>query len=178
MRETNRREQTRMLSTASIALALSVVSLFLFRGVTSILSTFMIPAIIVLFSKKDDLTVFAYTAFGLITVTVLFFQTQIIFVTGYLFLSLALKHYFMESEMKLKISLSGVVKYLLIVVAVLFVGIQLTQIIFLIPLHDMMLRMSNADPLRYLGILLLEGVAITLFNLLILKAFTSRIKLS
>lgn len=80
--------------------------------------------------------------------------------------------------MKVKFSFTGILKYSFAVMTILFLGIWLTQMIFLIPLHDMMLRFSNNHPLRYLGILLVEGIAIAVVNLLFLKAITSRIKLN
>lgn len=170
------RAQTSVLTRSAIALALCMVSLLLFRGATSIVSTFIIPVVIVIFSKRKESASFIYISAGLLMMTALFFQTQIIFVIGYLLLSLVLKNFFLDSTMKMKVSLSGIVKYLISVIVVLFIGIQLSQIIFLIPLHDMMLRISGNNPLGYLGILLLEGIVIILIHLLILKAFTSRVK--
>ncbi len=170
-------EQTSILTRSAIALALCVVSLLLFRGPTSIVSTFIIPAVIVLFSSGRERSSFLYIATGLLIMTGLFFQTQIIFVLGYLLLSIALKRFLLDSEMKVRISPFGILKYLLSVILVLFVGIQLTQILFLIPLHDMMLRLSNHQPVRYFAILLLEGGVITVLNLLILKAFAARIRI-
>lgn len=175
--QTDDRDQINVLTRSAIALALSVVSLLLFRGAISIVSTFIIPVVIVLFSRRNELYSFVYIAAGLLMMTVLFFQTQIIFVIGYLLLSIVLKHFLMDSALMVKLSFSGILKYLLAVIIILFMGIQLTQMIFLIPLHDMMLRLSNNQPYRYFGILLVEGIAITLVNLLLLKAITSRIKL-
>ncbi len=173
----NTREQTNVLTRSAMALALSVVSLLLFRGPVSIVSMFIIPVVIVLFSKRKELTSFIYIATGLLMMTVLFFQTQIVFVIGYLLLSITLKYFFLDSHRKVKLSFSGILKYLLTVMITLFIGIQLTQMIFLIPLHDMMLRLSGNDPMRYFSILLVEGIAITLFNLLILRAFASRVRI-
>jgi hypothetical protein len=170
------KNQINVLTRSALALALSVVSLLLFRGTTSIVSAFVIPVVIALFSKRNEVLSFVYIASSLIMMTVLFFQTQIIFIIGYLLLSLVLKHLLMDSAMKVKFSFTGILKYLLAVMAILFMGIWLTQVIFLIPIHDMMLRFSNNHPLRYLGILLVEGIAITVVNLLFLKATTSRIK--
>ncbi len=171
----NAATNTNVLTMSAIALALSVVSLLLFRGPISILSAFIIPAVLVLFTSGERKT-FPFTAIGLIIMTGLFFQTQIVFVPGYLFLALFLRRFFMDSEREMKVSLAGVLLYIATVMLILWIGIQLTQMIFLIPLQDMMLRLSGHDPLRYAGILFAEGAAITLFNLLLLKAFLSRIK--
>ncbi len=169
-------DQTKVLTRSAIALALSMISLLLFRGATSIVSTFIIPVVIVLFSKRNEPISFIYIATGLLMMTALFFQTQIVFVAGYLLLSLVLKYYLLDYRNKVMFSVPGILKYLFAVIVILFIGIQLTQWIFLIPLHDMMLKLSNNQPLRYIGILLMEGIAITLVNLLLLKALTSRIK--
>lgn len=172
----NVNEQTGVLTRSAVALVLCVVSLLLFRGPSSIISTFIIPAVIVLFSSHSKPTSFLYIATGLMMMTGLFFHTQIIFVIGYLSLSIALKHFLLDASMKVRVSPFGILRYLLSVILVLFVGIQLTQILFLIPLHDMMLRFSNNQLVRYFAILLLEGGVITVMNLLILKAFASRIR--
>lgn len=172
----NIKEQTGILTRSAIALAMCVVSLLLFRGPSSIVSALVIPAVIVLFSGEEERTSLIYIATGLLMMTGLFFQTQIIFVVGYLVLAIALKHFFLNAGMKVRISCLRVLKYLFSVILVLFVGIRVTQSLFLIPLHDMMLRLSNNQPSRYFAILLVEGGIITLMNLIILKTFIAKIK--
>ena len=87
------KNQINVLTRSALALALSVVSLLLFRGTTSIVSAFIIPVVIALFSKRNEVLSFVYIATSLIMMTVLFFQTQIIFIIGY-----ASLHWLSEKE--------------------------------------------------------------------------------
>ncbi|WP_422485874.1 hypothetical protein [Gudongella sp. DL1XJH-153] len=173
----NNNKNIKTLTMSAFALALSVFSLLLFRGPISIASTFLIPVIIVLFSRgqlKSYLLVYA----GLFTTTLLFFPTQIIFVATYMLLSALLKVFFITSTFKVNISLLGVIGYILIVSLVLFVGIRLTELVFLVPLHTMMLRISGNNFLSYSLILVIEGIFVSIFNIGILRLFVPRIATS
>jgi len=75
-------QKIKTLTMSAFGLALSVLSLILFRGPISIVSNFLIPAIIVLFSGNKP-EGYGLTSIGLFVVTLLFFPTQIIFVAGY-----------------------------------------------------------------------------------------------
>lgn len=165
----------KILTMSAFALALSVLSLLLFRGPVSIVSTFLIPAIIVLFSRGELKSYFLVSA-GLFITTLLFFPTQIIFVATYILLSILINIFFITSDLKVKTSPIGVLGYILIVSLVLFVGIRLTELVFLVPLHTMMLRISGNNMLVYSGILFLEGIFVSIFNIGILRMFISRIK--
>jgi len=177
MSEIQRRQQTEVLAYAGIALALSVVSLMIFRGPVSIVSTFIVPAVVAIFARKKLFPYYLLTSMGLLIMTFVFFITQIIFVIGYILLSIALKILFIDSEINIKVGWQGFLIYTLLVIVVLFMGIQLTQTVLSIPLHDMMLRMSNHRYSIYFAILLLESIAITLINFLIIKVLIPRIRL-
>lgn len=172
MIENNQKIKT--LTMSAFGLALSVLSLILFRGPISIVSTFLIPAIIVLFSGNKP-EGYGLTSIGLFVVTLLFFPTQIIFVAGYLILGLFLKLLAVSSSLKVRFKPIGFILYTTITSLVLFAGIRLTELIFLVPLHSMMVGISGGSPLSYAGILLLEGLLISFFNFGILKLFKSRI---
>lgn len=176
MSEANRRWQTEALASAAIALALSVVCLIIFRGKVSIISTFIVPAVIAAFSRKYGLFYYFLTSAGLLMMTFLFFNTQIIFVLGYIMLSIGLKKFMINSEMKVKFRWPYFLAYTTLVMAALFIGIQLTQAIFSIPLHDMMMRISNYRYSRYFFVLLLEGVAVSIINFMIVKLLLIRIR--
>jgi len=96
---------SRMLTMAAFTLALSSVSIFLFRGPVSILSAFLIPAIIVLFSKGYGIAYYILISMGLLLTSVLFFQTQLIFTTGYAFMAVALRLFLLDCNMNLRLSI-------------------------------------------------------------------------
>jgi hypothetical protein len=162
------------LTMSAFGLALSVLSLILFRGPISIVSTLLIPAIIVLFSG-NKLEGYAFSSIGLFIITLLFFPTQIIFVSGYAILGLLLKSLALSSNQKVKIHPGKFMLYLLITSLVLYMGLRLTELLFLVPLHAMMLGISRGSSAIYAGILILEGLFVSVFNFGILKLLISRI---
>lgn len=168
---------SRMLTMAALTLALSSVIIFLFRGPISILSAFLIPAIIVLFSRGYGTIYYFLISMGLLLISLMFFQTQLIFTAGYAILAVGLKVFLVDSNMNLKLSISKILLYLASVVLILSAGLWLTEKIFLIPLHTMMMRISGGQILMYLGILIIESVLVTLCHILVLNGFLKRIKI-
>ena len=167
-------QKIKTLTMSAFGLALSVLSLILFRGPVSIASTFLIPAIIVLFSA-NKLEGYALTSIGLLSVTLIFFPTQLVFVSSYVVLGLLLKLLAVSSKLKVKFNPIKFIIYTTITSLVLFAGIRLTELIFLVPLHRMMVGISGGNPLVYAGILLFEGLLVATCNFSILKLFMTRI---
>ena len=165
---------TRNMTAAALALAVATVMLLIFRGPVSIVSAPVIPAVIVLATRKSRPAHTILLAAGLLTVTLVFFQTQLLFVTGYLCLALALKLLLMPANMKVRLRPLPVLLFLLITGIVLFAGIWLTERLFLVPLHQMMLRLAGHNPLRYAAIILAESLLICTINVTLLKIFTAR----
>ena len=163
---------------SAFSLALCVLSLLMFRGPLSIASALLIPAIIVVFSKNRSFYYYLLTSVGLVLTALLFFHAQTVFVTMYLLLSAALRVLLTNSNMELSLKPVPALVYILFSSAVLYLGIRLTEWIFLVPLDKMMLRLSANDALRYMGIMLAEGLLVFLLNAAILKAFLTRIKVA
>ncbi len=166
------------LARASIALALCISFLILFRGTISIISAFFIPAIIAGFSFNMKKLYFTFIYLGLTLVTLLFFTTQIVFVTSYIFLSVAIRMFLLDENLKVKVSLSNSIIYIILVIIILFLGVWFTEIFLQIPLHIMMLRVSGENYFKYFVILLIESIFIFIFNVLILNSlkFISKLK--
>lgn len=162
---------TQMLTMASFSLAVSTVSILLFRGPISILSALLIPAIIVLFSKGSGMTYYVIVSMGMMILSVMFFQTQVIFMALYVFLAIALRMLVINQSWNLVLSISGVLLYLFTVVLALFSGIWLTEKLLLVPIHTMMQMVSDGRVLVYFLILLIESVLVTLCNFLVLGKF-------
>jgi len=162
---------------AAFTMALSSVSLLLFRGPISILSAFLIPVIIVLFSRGYGRSYYILIFIGLLLVSALFFQTQLIFTAGYGLLAVGLRVFFLDRDMFLKLGISKMLLYLGSVVLILFSGLWLTEKLFLVPLHTMMLKISGGQIHVYLGILLIESVLVTSCHILVLNGFLKRLKI-
>jgi len=174
MRDLNKKN-IKLLSMSAISLALSVLFLIMFRGPISILSTFIIPPIIVLFSLNNDLRYYVLTSLGLIIISSIFFPTQIVFVTLYILLAFFIRFLFFNNKNELKIKVPSVITYIILVMISLYLGIRITQIIFLVPLHTMMLRLSGGNPINYIGILIIEAIITVSVNIIFLRVFFSRI---
>lgn len=157
------------LARASIALALCISALILFRGTISIFSAFFIPAIIAGFSINVKKVFFPVTYLGLILITFFFFTTQIVFVTAYIFLSVAIRRFLLDEYLKVKIYLSNSIIYVILVIIILFSGLWFTEFFLQIPLHTMMLRLSGGNWFKYLVILLSESILIFVLNVIILQ---------
>lgn len=162
---------------AALTLALSSVSIFLFRGPISILSAFLIPVIIVLFSRGYGMVYHILVSMGLLLISLMFFQTQLIFTAGYALLAVGLRVLLLDRNMNLKLSIIKTLLYLTFVVLTLSAGLWLTEKIFLIPLHTMMLKLSGGKILFYLGILIIESILVTLCHILVLNGFLKRLRI-
>ena len=164
-----------LVARSALSMAMSLMSLLIFRGTVSILSAFLIPAIIVVFAGNFGLPYYILTTGGLLLTTFLLFPTQILFVMGYALLALFLKPLFLKEE-RLRTNFPRVLIYAATASFVVFIGIYLTELIFLVPLHSMMIRLSGGRPLIYVLIIGAEGGLIALSNILLLKVFVSRLK--
>lgn len=162
---------------AALTLALSSVSIFLFRGPISILSAFLIPVIIVLFSRGYGMVYHILVSMGLLLISLMFFQTQLIFTAGYALLAVGLRVLLLDRNMNLKLSIIKTLLYLVFVILTLSAGLWLTEKIFLIPLHTMMLKLSGGKILFYLGILIIESILVTLCHILVLNGFLKRLRI-
>lgn len=164
-----------LVARSALSMAVSLLSLLIFRGPVSIFSAFLIPAIIVVFAGSFGLPYYILTTGGLLLTTFLFFPTQILFVVGYALLALFLKLIFLKGE-RLRTNFPRVLVYAATASLAVFIGIYLTELIFMVPLHSMMIRLSGGSPLIYGFIIGAEGGLIAISNLLLLKVFVSRLK--
>ncbi|MEA5018698.1 MAG: hypothetical protein VB009_08330 [Erysipelotrichaceae bacterium] len=159
---------------AAFALLLCLFCLSFFRGPTSIISAFLIPVTIVLFDKYASKYYYLILVSTLLPVTFILFQTQFIFILGYLLLALLLRAFLLNNERKLLLSFFRVINYYISVVFVLYISIRFTDILLKTSLHLMMLSLTNNNAILYLIILMVEGFAITVFNIIIFKLLQIR----
>ena len=163
------------LTMAAFAVVLSAVGPMFFRGPLSLVSALFVPAVLVLFTKDGGPVYHALTAVALLAVAAMFFQTQIVFVLGYVLLSFALRLLVTAPNLTLRLQPALVAGYTLLAVVVLFLGIRLTDFIFGIPLHTMMLRISGNNLWVYFSILLVEALLVSGLNIAFLKVLLPRV---
>ena len=86
--------------------------------------------------------------------------------------------FLLDENLKVKVSLSNSIIYIILVIIILFLGVWFTEIFLQIPLHIMMLRVSGENYFKYFVILLIESIFIFIFNVLILNSlkFISKLK--
>ena len=168
-------EHTKVVIMASLSLAISSVCIVLFRGPVSILSAFAVPATLVLFSRGYGRLYPVLVSLGLLLISLMLFQTQIVFAASYLAMALAIRLLLLDAEMNLSVGLGRGLLFQAIVALLLFAGLWLTEKLFLIPLHTMMLRISGGRAEIYVLLLVLEALLISACNILLLKGFLKRI---
>lgn len=164
------------ISYSSIAICLCMVSLLLFRGPLSLMSAVVIPLIIAILSYKLHMRYNFLAAAGLSIITGLFFTTQLIFVMTYLLMGLLIK-LLLYSKRSNVISF-WIVRFVLYVVStgtLLYLGIRLTEALFYIPLHEMMLRMSNGNMGIYGLIILAEALFVSSIHFVIMHNIRKRL---
>lgn len=169
----NNRQLIQTITGASFTLALSAVCIMMFRGPISIVSTFLIPPIIVLFSNRYISLYHILTSMGLVLMTMIFFPTQLVFVFTYILLALVLDN--ITKKGGRFPPFNKIIIYISLTITTLFIGIRLTQLIYMIPLHTMMLRISRNNFFFYFAILFVEGLIVSMFNFGILKVFRKRV---
>lgn len=152
---------------ASMTIAVCLAVAFIFRGTTSLISAMIIPIVLFLFLNSFRLIDYIIISIVLIILSLLLITTQVIFVSLYTILGIALRLLIFNGK-PIKIIFSLTI-YSLIVILSLFIGIILTETIFLVPLHSFMLQISRHNILIYFMILAIEGIIITFFHYFVIK---------
>lgn len=152
---------------ASLTIALSLVIAFLFRGTTSLIAAMIIPVILFLFMYSFRLLDYLIISMVLVFLTLVFITTQVVFMLLYTILGFSLR--LLIKQKKQINTFIRILIYFFVVTASLFIGIFLTEVIFSIPLHTFMLKVSKNSALVYFLILSVESLIITMAHLLIVK---------
>ena len=176
MKAIDKQNRTKVLLMSAFSLATCILCLLVFRGPLSIASALLIPAVIVVFSKSCGILYHVLTSAGMIAVTFLFFQAQVFFVIAYILLSFGLRLLLVSAGMEVRFKPFRVIIFVLLATAVLYIGIRLTEWVFLVPLHKMMLSLSGYNDLRYFAMMLAEGTLVFVLNAVILKALFPKIR--
>jgi len=172
----NNSNSIKTLTLSASALVLCVLCLLFFRGPMSLVSAFFIPVIIVIFAKYNITAYYVLTLISLFLITIISFQTQLIFVIGYILLALALRSVLIYDGEKVIIQPFRILIYLMLVSLILYISIRLTDLLFATPLHQMMLGLANNNLLVYFMIIFIESIFVALINLVLLKTITARVR--
>ncbi len=176
MRKEQAVNKTRTITLAAFVLSLCIICIMLFRGSMSIMSSLLIPPLIAVFSLNQKKIYWLYVTLGLILTVSVLFNTQIIFVSGYILLALALRYLMAGRDSNINTGFFNSAAYIILSMAVIILGIMLTEKVFLIPLHSMMLRISGGKLVVYTGIIFVESALIFISNIMIFKLLFSKLK--
>lgn len=160
---TLQRSLTKKITMAAITIAVSLVTVSMFRNTSSILSAIIIPIILALFLTSYTNKEYVFITTTLIFLTLLLITTQTVFMILYVLQGKLLMLLFFKNIMrKLWFFL-----YIIMVSFSLLVGILLTEIVFSIPLHMFMMRISNNNSIIYGLIILVEGVIVSTLHFVV-----------
>lgn len=151
---------------SAIAISLALSSLMIFRGSTSLASALFIPLTIAIFTKNHSNRLFIFTGALLVFSTVALFTTQTVFVLGYMLMGYMLK----KAHGKF-----GFLGYVVATAFLLYIGIRLTELVFLVPIHQMMNRISGGSIFVYGGIVLFESLFVSFVQFGFLRTVDKKI---
>lgn len=160
------------LTYSAISLALIAVSFMLFRGVTNILNSIVVPLILYFNLRRHNWQETAITMLALLILTGLFFIQQLFFVILYLLLSLLL-----GLVMKKKLPRWAKIFLMTIGAAIgYFITIQLSDFILGTNIQAALLAITANSYPRYLVLLGIEGLITAVGLVLLANILRQRIE--
>lgn len=154
-----------------LALIISIASLF--RGTTSILTMILIPCVLALsfvFINVKDRILLSVVC---LLLTLILISTQSIFMLLYVILGFILIKITQSNQ---PLSLINMLIYIIFVMVTLFVGLILTQMVFMIPLHQIMLSITKNSYALYVFIVFVEALIISSVHLIFVKQIRNRLR--
>lgn len=169
-------KKSSLVAASSIAIGLSLVSLVVFRGPLGITSSITVPLILALIMRKNSLRDLAFTGVSLVFLTFILAVTQTVFATLYVLLAILIRIFLINSTTNGINKLMITAIYLLCVASVIYVGIRVTEAVFSVPLHRMMLGFSRGNPIVYTSIIAVEALVIGGIHMMMTKVLKERFK--
>ncbi len=165
--------KTKTITKGGMIIALAFISFTIFKGVTNILNAFFIPFLIFAFLRDNDYKEILLVYFALILSTLILYRIQIFFIIGYCMIAFAI-----HIQKKKKISnIRSIILNTLFISFIFWMGIILTDTLFSTNINQIMLRVTQNNILKYIFILIIEGLVISLMlNFSIRKVLKSRFK--
>lgn len=167
------RNNNRTIARPALGLAICVICLLIFRGMASLLGAIFIPPVLAVFTYRSSKTILLGVIISLTIISILFFTTQTIFVIIYILLALNIRAFFPQmNKRKYFFPL-----YIAATMISIYTGIRLTQLMFMVPIHTMMVRLSSGNIFIYMLIITIEGSLAGFSHYIIVKNFDKRLKL-
>jgi len=146
--------RTRSLTNGASAIALTLVSYFIFRGMTNLVNSITVPLIFLFITRNFDRRSIMFVGIALLFTVLILFPSQILFTLIYLGMAMLL----------MLIIRKGIIIrliYPILVTGLLIFGVTLTDRIFLTEINAFMLRISDGKIYIYLLIFFIESLVIS-----------------
>ena len=174
MKKINFISKNRYITLSAIAIGLSLISMITFRGPISIISTVTIPIIMAVLLGSYSIGYFIIASSVFVFLTLVFFTSQGIFALIYTFMAMNIKFIIMDKRIFKNRLIEGLI-YIVFTMILIYLGIMLTEIIFMIPLNSMMLNISKGYLVIYWLIILLEALLVYMSHSTLVRIIFKRL---
>jgi hypothetical protein len=161
----------RILTTAGMILAISLISFSIFRGASNIVNALIIPLTLAVGAQRLTIRSFLAVVLALFGLTAVLFPLQMIFVIFYGGLA-ALIHILLNLR---KTGLAFLIHTLAVSIC-FWLAILLTDLIFLTKMQAIMMQMLSNNYFAFAGLILFEGLIVGVSHLLLTRLIRRRIK--
>jgi len=163
--------KSNMITRGAMSMALIFISFLLFKGVTNILNAFIVPLVLYLccINQKEKQIFTLYLA--VIIFIVLFFKIQVFFIIFYCAVA------FILTQLRKK-NINTLFSVIVLTIAISFsfwIGIMLTDFIFLTHMNEIIMNVMKGNILRYGIMLIIEGAFVGALQLFVSKIFYKRL---
>jgi len=150
--------KTKTITKGGMIIALAFISFAIFKGVTNILNAFFIPFLIFAFLKDNDYKEILLVYFALIISTFILYRIQSFFIIGYCMIAFSI-----HIQKKKKIpNIKSIFSNTFLISFIFWIGIILTDTLFSTNINQIMLKLTDRNILKYIFILIIEGLIISL----------------
>ncbi|KAF0091473.1 MAG: hypothetical protein FD141_1262 [Fusobacteria bacterium] len=157
-----------------LALAIVYILFLLFKGPTNILNALFVPLTLLIFSFKSNFKERMVFYGTVILFTALFFSVQVFFVIAYCFIAAILRVILVN-----KFRALGSLLLLTLSVGFLFyLGIVLTDLVFLTRINSIMMNVLNNNVFVYAMVIIVEAGFVSVLLFWFSKLFMRRIRLN
>lgn len=164
------KKSSRLIAIGSIAIAMAMLPILLFRGTTSILAMIITPIIIGAWFYRTDRRYVVSVILAYLFLVAIVATTQIVFAMMYLLQGWVLDYLFYHTSY---IRYSHRILYALVSLFSILMGMSLTQLFIQIPLISIMIRLGGGI-LGFILIVLIQACVVSFTHLMIYMQLKKR----
>ncbi|HBS90979.1 MAG TPA: hypothetical protein DEA51_00720 [Erysipelotrichaceae bacterium] len=164
------KKSQRLIAIGSLAIAMAILPILLFRGTTSILAMILTPIIIGIWFYRHHRQYVVSVMIAYLLLVAILATTQIVFAFMYLMQGWFLHELFHRTR---KLRFVHWILYTLISLLIILIGMFLTQTLIQIPLISIMIRLGGGV-LGFILIVLIQACVVSIAHLMIYKQLKKR----